>query len=463
MEFRVLGPLEIVDDGRPLRLGSGRQLALVALLLLHANEAVSVDRVVDELWGESAPPTAAKIVRNSVSLLRRELGDRLVTEPPGYLLRVEEGELDSERLERAVESGDFEALTDALALWRGEPLSQVAYEPFAQAEIARLRELRLAALQARAEAQLALGRHASAVPDLEKLVQEHPLGERPAELLMLALYRSGRQAEALDVYRRTHRALGDELGIEPGPGLRELERKILTQDESLGAPAPTALARPARRRRPLALVAAALVLAAIAVAAFLAIDDSASRLGEVPPNYVGMIDPGTNTIVKAVPVGLRPGPVAAGGGWVWVGNLQDRNLTKIDPRRQTPGGDVSLGDRTPTGVAFGAGATWVAHGPRGELSRVDPRFGRVTDTIRVTGRSSEGSVAVGERSVWAVYGNSTLARVRPVGVRPAGSALTGASPTAVVEGGGAVWVVNSGDATVQRFDPSTFEEGPVWA
>src|SRR6266540_512460 len=153
MEFRILGPLELVRDGRVLRLGSGRQLALVAVLLIHANEAVSVDRLVDELWGESPPPTAAKIVRNSVSSLRRELGDRLVTQPPGYLLRVEEGELDSERLERAMASRDLERLTEALALWRGRPLSQLAYEQFAQAEIARLEELRLTAVGAWADGQ----------------------------------------------------------------------------------------------------------------------------------------------------------------------------------------------------------------------------------------------------------------------------------------------------------------------
>src|SRR5947207_13627854 len=126
MEFRVLGPLEVEYDGRIVRLGSGKQLALVGLLLLNANEVVSVDRLVDELWGGSPAPTAAKIVRNYVSLLRRELGDRLVTRSPGYLLRVEKGELDSERLEQAVESGDLEELTEALALWRGPPLSQLA-------------------------------------------------------------------------------------------------------------------------------------------------------------------------------------------------------------------------------------------------------------------------------------------------------------------------------------------------
>src|SRR5262245_6745874 len=214
MEFRVLGPVEVVDEGRPLRLGSGKQLALVAYLLLHANEAVSVDRLVDELWGESPPATAAKIVRNYVSLLRRELGDRLITQSPGYLLRVEDGELDSRQLERAVASGDLESLNGALALWRGSPLAQVAYEPFAQSEIARLEELRLTALETRIDAQLELGQ-TGLTAELESLVREHPLREQLRGQLMLALYRSGRQADALEAYQDARRTLDRELGIEP--------------------------------------------------------------------------------------------------------------------------------------------------------------------------------------------------------------------------------------------------------
>src|SRR5687768_5544501 len=183
MEFRVLGPLEVADEGRVLPLGSGRQLALFAFLLLHANEAVSVDRLVDELWGDSPPSTAPKIVRNSVSLLRRELGDRLESRPPGYLLRVQEGELDSDVLERAVESGELEELTAALGRWRGSPLSQLAYESFAQSEITRLEELRLSAVEARIEAELELGRHGNVVGELERLLRQHPLRERLSGLL----------------------------------------------------------------------------------------------------------------------------------------------------------------------------------------------------------------------------------------------------------------------------------------
>ena len=464
MEFRVLGPLEVVEDGRALQLGSGRQLALVAVLLLHANEAVSVDRLVDELWGEAPPSTAAKIVRNSVSLLRRELGDRLVTQAPGYLIRVEDGELDSGRLERAIESGDLRELTDALASWRGSPLSQFAYEEFAQTEIARLEELRLTALEAKLQAELELGRHATAVGELQLLLREHPLRERLCGLTMLALYRSGRQADAVDAFERTRRALDQELGIVPGPALRELQRKILEQDESLRPP--PAAARDVIRGRslPLALAAAALVLAVGAVAGFLVTRDSVGGLGAVPPNHVGVIDPETGAIVVAIPVGLRPGPLAAGNGSVWVGNLQDRSLTRIDVPGRSVRGSLALYDRTPTALAVGRDAVWVAHGPRGELTQVEPQFGRLVRTIPVTQApygNPTGAVAVSSRYVWAVYGDSTLARIEPGSGHPRTATVAGASPTSVAVTEAAVWVVSSGDATVQRFDPLTFAEGPL--
>ena len=279
---------------------------------------------------------------------------------------------------------------------------------------------------------------------------------------MLALYRSGRQAEALEAYRRVHRNLDEQLGIEPGPALRELERRILNQDESLEGRAP--VPSPSRRSWPaVALVAGALLLAAAAVAALLVTRDSSGGLSEVPPNSVGVIDAKTNTIVAAIPVGLRPGQVAGGAGSVWVGNLDDRNLTKIDPQARSVEATISLDNRTPTGLALGAGALWVAHGLLGELSRVEPQFGRVTHTIIVAGptASPNGSVAVGDGYVWTAYGDSTLARIQPAPVRLAGSTLAGSTPSSVAVGAGGVWVANAGDATVQRFNPTTFEEGPL--
>jgi YVTN family beta-propeller protein len=466
MEFRILGPLEVVDEDRTLSLGSGKQLALVAVLLLHRNEAVSVDRLVDELWDQSPPPTAAKIVRNYVSLLRRELDDRLVTRPPGYLLRVEDGELDSARLERAVADGDLEELTVALGLWRGPPLSQFTYEPFAQSEITRLDALRLAAVEKRIDAELGLGRHASVIPELEALVQQHPLREHLYGLLMLALYRSGRQADALETYRRARLALDQELGIEPGPALRELERGILNQDESLEAPAPPErdAEPPPARRRSVLLIAAALVVALVTVYGFLVLRDASSGLPGIPPNYVGAIEPSGGEIVAAIPVGVRPGPVAYGAGSLWVGNLGDRNLTRIDPVLHTATETVSIDNATPTGLAVGDGAVWVAHGLTGDLSRIESTFTELTHSLDVADTphgSPTGSVAIGAGYVWAVFGDSTLARIDPGPVRLVGTALAGFTPSAVVVSPEGVWVANSGGASVDLFDPTTFEEGPL--
>ena len=462
MEFRILGPLEVEHDGRSVPLGSGRQRALVAALLLHRNEVVSVDRLVDELWDGDPPPTAAKIVRNNVSLLRKELGDRLVTRPPGYLLRVEPGELDADRLGSALAGGRPEEIEAALALWRGPPLEEFAYEGFAQAEIARLEELRLAATEERIEAELARGRHAALVPELEALVQQYPLRERLQGQLILALYRSGRQSEALEAYRRARRALDEELGIEPGPALRELERRILNQDPALGAPASSVTRgdrRPGQRTIGVAVATGAALLVVVAAIVALA-RDTESR--SVPPNYVGIVDAQSGDVTGAVPVGIGPGPVAAGGGSVWVGNQEDRNLTRIDPRRGEAVATVSLGGSTPTGLAIGSDV-WVAHGRAGDVSRVAPRFAQIT-TIEVTAppyAAPNGSVAIGADAAWAAFGDSTLARIPLDGSRVDGSTLAGASSSAVVLGDGAVWVANAGDATVQRFNPSTFREGPV--
>ncbi|NUR78586.1 MAG: AfsR/SARP family transcriptional regulator, partial [Thermoleophilia bacterium] len=234
MEFRILGPLEVAEDGDVLALGRGRQRALLGLLLLHANEVVAQDRLVDDLWGESPPPTAFTALHGYVSRLRKLLGaDRVLTSPPGYMLRLDTHELDLHRFERLVER---ERYREALALWRGQPLADLAFESFARSEIDRLEESRLTALEGRVEQDLAEGRHGEIVGELEALVDEHPLRERFAAQLMLALYRSGRQAEALDVYRAARSRLVEELGLEPSEILRRLERQILDHDRTLDEP-----------------------------------------------------------------------------------------------------------------------------------------------------------------------------------------------------------------------------------
>ena len=253
MEFRILGPLEVSDRGAELALGGRKPRALLALLLLHANEVVPSERLIDELWGEDSADGAGAALRVNVSRLRKVLPpDVLATRTPGYLLRVEPNSLDLQRFERLVEEGRHalarghaadagERLRDALSLWRGPALAEFAYASFAQTPIARLEEIRVAALELRLEADLAAGRHVEVVGELETLVAEHPLRERLRLNLMTALYRSGRQAEALDAYQEARRALVDELGIEPSSQLRELERAILRQDPSLGDQAPVSV------------------------------------------------------------------------------------------------------------------------------------------------------------------------------------------------------------------------------
>jgi DNA-binding SARP family transcriptional activator len=248
MEFRLLGPLEVLADDRALQLAGGKQRALLALLLLHPNETVSADRLIDELWGDSPPASAAKIVQVYVSQLRKALGDGvLLTRAPGYLLKVDAEKLDTRRFEQLLEQarrrlaeGKAERaralLEEALRLWRGSPLADFAYDDFAQTEIARLEELRLAALEERVEADLVLGRHGDVVPELEALVAKHPLRERLRGQLMLALYRSGRQAEALAAYQAARRTLAEELGLEPSEALQRLEKAILDHEVELGAP-----------------------------------------------------------------------------------------------------------------------------------------------------------------------------------------------------------------------------------
>jgi DNA-binding SARP family transcriptional activator len=247
MEFRILGPLEVLADGRPLPVPGHRQRCLLALLLIRGNQVVPADVLIDELWPAESSEAGTAALQASVSRLRRALGDGaglLQTVAPGYRLQVSADQLDVHRFEALVEAaadaGPEAAagkLRAALALWRGPALADVAYEPFAQAPIGRLEDLRLLALERRVEADLALGRHGQLVPELEQLVSEHPLREGLRAQLMLAQYRSGRQAEALEQYQSARRMLVDELGIEPGPVLQELERSILRQDASLDLPA----------------------------------------------------------------------------------------------------------------------------------------------------------------------------------------------------------------------------------
>lgn len=350
LDFGVLGPLQVGANGTFLPLGGAKQRAVLALLLLHANEVVSVDRMIDELWGESPPESAANMLQGYVSHLRKTLEpgrsrgehELIVSRPPGYVLQIQPEQLDAGRFERmtsearrSLEEGDIQAAAGrfaaALDLWRGPALADLAYEPFARVDVERLEELRLAALEDRIDADLMLDRHDVLVGELRDLVGEHPLQERLRGQLMAALYRCGRQVEALEVYREGRDVLVDELGVEPGPALRELEQAILRQDPALGRPAPPPLpiATRIRRRWPFLLAGG---LAVSALAAVLAVGHSGSaKAVVVTPHSVAVIDPVKNAVVADIPVGGYPGPLAADSKYIYVCNIGDATVSRIAP------------------------------------------------------------------------------------------------------------------------------------
>jgi DNA-binding SARP family transcriptional activator/basic membrane lipoprotein Med (substrate-binding protein (PBP1-ABC) superfamily) len=323
VEFRLLGTLEVALDDRPVSLGGSRARALLALLLLHRNEVLALDRIVEELWDGNAPKSAEQIVRVYVSNLRKALPPEvLVTRGKGYVLVADPGQVDAERFDalrneghRLLAAGDvpdaLKTLDEALALWRGPPLQEFAHESFAGSEIARLEELHLLALEDRFDAQLAAGRAPELVADLEQLVAANPLRERLRAQLMLALYRAGRQADALETYQRGRRFLVEELGLEPSEALRRLETQILQRDPDLDTPTvepekPTR--RPPRSGR-LRLGAAGLALVAIgAVAALLvaATNGNSPRQPRASSLRVSLVEESTRKLSAATPAGLDP-------------------------------------------------------------------------------------------------------------------------------------------------------------
>ena len=463
MEFRILGSLEVVAGERLIPLGAAQQREVLAILLLHRGEVVSVDRVVDELWGERPPERATKTVQVYVSRLRKALGDGvLVTRGGGYALELNGDSLDADRFSRladegrmALDNGDpggaREALTAALALWRGPPLADLAYEAFAQNEVARLEELRLVALENRGEADLALGHHAALVSELEALVREHPTRERLREELMLALYRSGRQVEALESYRDARRTLDEELGLEPGSQLQQLERSILTHDPAIAPPpARGAVATLRRHRRGGMLVSlGGALLLAVAIAAVV-VGTGSDRPALLREDAVGLIDPDSGELSEQFAVGRGPNAAAVGAGSVWVANQRDGTVSRVDAdTRQITTIDVGA---DPSALAFGAGSLWVASAERRGVSQIDPGTNRVLRTIEVGNAPSGVAVAFG--AVWVTTAvDGTVMRIDLGPGRQAKKTIAvGASPTAIAAGDGALWVASEASGSVVRID-----------
>jgi YVTN family beta-propeller protein len=483
LAFSILGPLEVVDQERRVVLGGPKQRALLAILLLCRGEAVSSDRLIDQLWGERPPATAAKTLQGYVSHLRKALGDEvLFTRGGGYLLVAAPGQVDAERFDemaadgrRALADGDAararELLDRALGLWRGEPLADLAYEPFAQRAIARLDEARLAALEDRIEADQMLGHERDVIGELEGLVALHPERERLLGQLMLALYRCGRQTDALAAYRNGQQALSDELGLEPGPELRALEQRILTHDPGLDARRVPARGPPGRARDPpggrgRALIAAggALLLVAAIAAGIVVLTGGGGVTVRVAPNSVAAIDPHTNRVVEQVAVGTRPAGIASGSGSLWVANLDDQTVSRVDPRTLQTLRTIAVRG-PPTGIATTAAGVWVVESDTSPtasftssvfVDRIDPEFDTPSGRVRIDNviPSGPGVVAARGSSVWVAPSTGLLTRLNPTTATVADQRDPNASPAGIAIGVGAVWLTDSEADNVVRVDPT---------
>jgi DNA-binding SARP family transcriptional activator len=463
MEFRLLGLLEVEDERGPVRIVPGKESTLLALLLLRANEAVPTDRIVDEIWREAPPEMAAKSVHVYVSRLRKALGaHRIETTPGGYRLRVEHDEVDIQRFETLLQERRLE---DALALWRGDPLADFRYEPFAQVEARRLEELRDNAVADLVDARLAQGE--APVAELEALVARAPLRERPRGQLMRALYLAGRQAEALELYRRTRALLDEELGVEPGPELQRLERAILTQDPELGEPAP-----PPRtvRRRPRLLLAlgGGIVLCAAAAAAVMGLRGGTGSLSTVAANSVAVIDARDGKLVGQIGVGNRPSRLAVAGNRLWALSAGDSTVSEVDTANDRIlarfGPSV-----VPADLAVTPGAVWVgtaaggADGGMTGVARFDPARHTLLGLSRLArdpgrgGRPPEARAMVATPyGVWAIGGDGVPVRLDVRTGRPTRVAH-GVIGSALAYGMGRVWAVSGSD--VVPIDPRTGRAG----
>jgi DNA-binding SARP family transcriptional activator len=479
MDFRLLGPMEVVDDHGQVTVGGGRRRALLAILLLHRNQVVPAERLIDELWDGDAPPTAAKALQVHVSALRKDLGDdgaALRTRAGGYVLEVAPGDLDVERFERAVaeaeraraegREGDAStALRGALAMWRGPPLVDFTYDGFAQEEIARLDELRLAALEERIDVDLALGRHRQLAGELESLVTAHPLRERLRGQHMLALHRSGRTGDALESYRAARRHAVEEIGLEPGAALRDLHARVLADDPAL-APPPSPSRAAVTRRASVAILALGLLLVAGAVVLVVrATSDDPEPIAaalDIAANSAVGLDAHAGAAVFAVPLPGRPTDLAADGDRLVAVSIDSSALTVVDGRARRLARTVPLALR-PAAVAMAGDDVWVADGRHGLAVRMAVGYERVAaratwrraPTREALGRAGldPTAIAVAKGAAWITDGSSRLVRAGPTGAvtrTDAGRPLDG-----IAAGLGALWAISRDDAALLRIDPGS--------
>src|SRR3954467_6563721 len=370
------------------------------MLALEAGRTVSADHLSQGLWRDEPPASAPKMIQLYVSHLRRAIdgdGAQIVTRGRGYELQINGGEVDAIRFECLL--GEHRP-REALALWHGEALADLADEPFAAVEIRRLDDLRLRAAETAIDADLEAGRHADVIGELERLVAEQPLREHFHVQRMLALYRDGRQSEALAAYQGARTALVEEIGVEPGAQLRALHEAVLGQDPALDLPAapepaPALAARPPppqRRTRRLLFAAAAVLLAGIAAFGLIRMLEP-EGLPRSDEDSVGVIDAGGSRITAQYSVGRAPGAVTAGGGSVWVANQLDGTVSRL---RGPDDPVVTIPVRgRPAALAFGAGSLWVADGDGREVEQVDPGSNKVLQSIGAGNAPRSLAVAAG--------------------------------------------------------------------
>ena len=520
LEFRVLGPLEVIRDDQVVAIGGAKRRGVLAMLVLEAGRVVSIDRLVDGVWGDEPPETAVTALHGHVSHLRRAIGPALVTKAPGYVLEVDPDAVDTHRFESLLEraraataAGDAgsarQLLDEALALWRGDPLGDLIDAPFAATAVPALEELGIGAREERIEAELASGRADEVIPELKALVAEHPLRERLRGQLMVALYRAGREAEALESYDAFRLALSSELGIEPGESLRRLHEAILREDPALGRRAQNASRPAARRRRHRALALAAAAAAAVLAIAATAIvvaagDGDSSEPVELRGSGIVRIDPDSLEVLTAVPLRGTPASLTAAGDRAWVVDADGQTLSEVSAGRHVA---TFATGAVPTDVAADGDELWVTEGRQSQtqalapitrtLAHLDTRSRGVRGRTSLPASRGAAPLAISDRlalsrdAVWAIAGDGTVVRVDPrseevvrvlpfpalavaatrdrawiltadrtlLPVAEAGSTVgvpldvPGSDSAALAVGGGAVWVSDPASGSVTRVDP----------
>ncbi|HEY6067866.1 MAG TPA: BTAD domain-containing putative transcriptional regulator [Gaiellaceae bacterium] len=494
--------MEVVDEGRPVAIRRGKEQALLAYLLLHPNQVVPRERLIDELWGERPPPTATKILQNAVSHLRKQLGEgRLLTREPGYQLQLDPDELDANRFQHLAQQGQPH---QALALWRGTPLVELQDERFADDARRQLDDHHANTLEDRIDNDLENGKNSELIPELEHLTNQHPLRERLHAQLMLALYRSGRQADALEAYQHARRTLETELGLQPNPNLQHLQQQILNHDPTLTTPTPPDKPRspattPRPRHKPTLIAAVVALLAALAIALVFAF-----KSGSSPPvvraDSLVAVDPKSNRVVGATRVGAAPRGAAVTAKTIWVANSGDGTVSEVDARSRKLVRNIGIGAQA-TEIAVGAGAVWVATGLDNTVVQLDARTGGTLHTFRFPRDidASAYAIAAGDGKVWAVSGSrlveidpgsdvvvrrdpltccgglrdvavgaravwladlgQLVARISQVTARSTGTVKLEAVPTAITVGYGSVWAAGSaaGRLLLWRIDPETLQ------